>query len=106
MLPMTRMIKTESERLRLQALGNLSEIARLAAYVGAPCRAANDNPSEKLGRSCVSGLSIVVHEVRTKRINAETYRQQIKRALFINVPVLVKPDGTQRIPLKYQAKRK
>lgn len=105
MLPSTSKL-SESQRLRLQALGNLSETAKLAAYVGAPCRAANDNPSEKLGRSCAAGLSNVVAEVRIKRINAETYRRQLRQAQFINVPVLVMKDGTQRIPLKYQSKRK
>jgi hypothetical protein len=81
----------------------LNECSKLAAYLGLSAHR-GPSDSEKLGRKCTAGLSTLMHEVRIKRINKETFRQQINRARFVNVPVLKMKDGTARIPLKYQAK--
>ena len=67
-------------------------------------------PYTRLRRTCAAGITTIVAEVRIASINRAMHKEQVRRnlisACFVNIPILVKPDGTGRIPLIYQSKRK
>jgi hypothetical protein len=62
----------------------------------------------KVRAKCGKGVlepEVTKSSVNCKRINTELTRRAIAQAQFIPIPVLVMPDGTGRIPLKYHSAR-
>lgn len=103
----------------------LSESSRRDAYFGvSTAHSPAKYPDSKIGGKSDKGFNTTHIGVRSKhgkgalnpalykdsinwrRINKEANRHNLAVASFINVPVLVMPDGTARIPRKFQAKSK